>query len=103
MKTKVCCEVSARGVHTFFLIHNGQEYYLFNQNYRKGVQQYYAKGVSLDEAINFSKSRRDSSVVRTMSKIPMYIKSVEKEYGIQIFEQTKRKNKNYSGSVVQCA
>lgn len=99
MKTKVYCEVSARGEHTFSLIHEGQEYYLFKQNYRRSVQRYYGKGVLLDEAINFSKSHKDCSVERTMTKIPMYIKYVEKEYGIQIFERTKRKNGHHSRAI----
>lgn len=103
MKTRICCEVLERGEHTFFLIHEGQEYYLFKQNYRKGVQRYFGKGVLLDEAINFSKSHKDCSVERTMTKIPMYIKYVEKEYGIQIFEQTKRKYGRRSASLAPCA
>ena len=36
----IYCEPTARGVHTFFLVVNGKEYYLFSQNYRKGVHAY---------------------------------------------------------------
>ena len=101
MKTKIYCETSIKGAHSFFMINNGQEYYLFSQDYRKGVQEYYSRGVSLDEAINFAKSRKDNAIRRTMSKIPMYVKYIEKEYGKEVLEQTKRKNRY--NNIVKCA
>ncbi len=102
MKTRICCEVSARGEHTFSLIHGGQAYYLFKQNYRRGVEKYFGKGVLLDEAMNFAKSHHDCAVERTMTKIPMFIKYVEKEYGIQVFERTKRKYGHHGAGLVPC-
>lgn len=102
MKTIIYCKATECGVHSFFMVSNGQEYYLFSQDYRRGVQQYYSKGVSLDESINFSKSHKDSAIERTMSKIPMYIQYIEKEYGIAILERTKKRSRCCNFSMVRC-
>ena len=46
--------------------------------------------------MNYSKAHNDSAVIRTMKKIPMYVKYVEKEYAIEVLEQTKKRNsQNY--------
>lgn len=103
MKNMIYCEPTARGVHTFFLVVNGKEYYLFSQNYRKGVHAYYSKGVSLTQAVNYSKTHNDSALIRTMSKLPMYIKYVEKEYGIEVLERTKKKSRCLGYEMTQCA
>lgn len=102
MKAMIYC-VKKQGVHSFFMMFGRKEYYLFSQNYRKGVQNFYNRGVSLNESIDFSKAHNDSAVMRTMSKIPMYIKYIEKDYGIEVFEKTKKKNRCYSFSMNKCA
>lgn len=93
MKTTIYCKPTAQGIHSFYLITDAREYFLFSQNYRKGVQSYFSKGVRLDQARNYSKSNSDSAIIKTMNKLPMYIKYIEKEYGICILEQTKKKEK----------
>ena len=95
MKTMIYCRSTNKGVHTFYLNADGIEYYLFHQNYRKGVSNYYRNGVSLDYAINFGRSKKDDALMRTMQKLPMYLKYAEKEYGIQVLNQTIKKNKKY--------
>lgn len=96
MKATIYCEPTSKGVHSFYLIASGTEYYLFSQDYRKGVHEYFGKGVRIDKATDFSKSRRDAAIMRTMTKIPMYIRYVEKEYGVEVLERTKRKNRRSS-------
>lgn len=93
MKATIYCEPTSKGVHSFFLITAEEKYFLFSQDYRQGVHDYYKKGVLLEEATNFSKSHRDNAIRRTMTKIPMYIKYIEKEYGVEILEQTKKRNR----------
>ena len=104
MKAMIYCEPTERGVHSFFLMAGGKEYFLFNQDYRKGVQEYFNKGVSLSQAMNYSKAHNDSALIRTMTKLPMYIKYIEREYEIEILEQTKKRNrKNYHFYELKCA
>lgn len=98
MQDTIYCKTTSQGTSTFYLKTTKGEYFLFNQNYRKGVNDYYRKGVSLDNATNYSKSKFDSAIIRTMSKIFMYIKYVEKEYEVEVLKQTIKKNKKYSKS-----
>lgn len=100
LKTVIYCKPTASGVHSFYMIQNGQEYFLFSQDYRKGVQEYFSKGVTLNESLNFSRTRNDSALNRTMTKIPSYIRYIEKEYDIVVLEQTKKKCKY---SKLKCA
>lgn len=102
MMTTIYCEQTERGVHSFFMVNDGYEYYLFSQNYRKGVQEYYSRGVSLNESINYSRAHKDSAIEHTMSKIPMYVKYIEKEYGIEVLEKTKKKNRYCNFSMNRC-
>ena len=77
--------------HDFFLSEEGKEYYLFTQKKRKGVGDFYKGGMPLDRAINHSFGKRDTAIHRTMDKIILYIKYVEKENGIPILRKTKKK------------
>ncbi len=98
MKTTIFCKSNGDGIHSFYLVTKNDEYFLFNQNYRKGVQQYFGQGVLLHEATDYSKAHRDEALAKTMTKLPMYIRYIEKEHGIEILEKTKRKNdKGYRG------
>ena len=91
MKSTIYCTVSDKGLHSFYLTQNTNRYYLFTQNYRKSVHNYYKNGVSLEDAVNFNKSNHDTALMHTMDKLPAYIKYVEKEYEIIVFEKTRRK------------
>lgn len=104
MKTKIYCESTGNGMQAFYLTVGSYGYYLFSQSYRRGVQQYFSKGVSIDQSMNYSRAHRDDALIRTMTKIPMYVNYIEKEYGIEVFEQTKKKNgNNYRFSATKCA
>ena len=100
MKTKIYCVVTAKGVHSFYLQHENIRYYLFNQNYRKSVQRYYSKGVSLADATNFNKAHHDEALMNTMEKLPSHIRYIEKEYGIAVYKKTKVKNSKKTTSKV---
>lgn len=101
MKTSIYCKPTAKGVHSFYLIVGNDEFFLFSQAYRKGVEEYYGKGVRIDESMRYSRAHKDSAITRTMDKIPMYVRYVEREYDIEVFERTKRKNAR--GLKMRCA
>lgn len=92
MKTFIYCQNKEHGIHTFYLRAEGQTYLLFRQPYHKGVGNYFGSGVSVSEAIDHTKGRRDHTLQKTMTKMPAYIRYLEKEYGIEILEQTKKRN-----------
>jgi len=96
MKTTIYCKPTAKGVHSFYLIVGTEEFFLFSQAYRKGVEEYYGRGVRINESMKYSRAHNDSAITRTMDKIPMYVKYIEKEYAIEVLEQTKkRSSQNY--------
>lgn len=39
--------------------------------------------------MKYSRAHNDSAITRTMDKIPMYVRYIEKEYAIEVLEQTK--------------
>lgn len=92
MKTTIYCKPTSQGIHSFYLKNGNEEYFLFCQSFRKGVQDYYGCGVHLDKARDYSKSNHDEAIRRTMTKLPIYIKYIEKEYGVTILNKTKKKN-----------
>ena len=101
MKTTIYCRPTAKGVHSFYLMVGTEEFFLFSQAYRKGVEEYYGKGVRINESMKYSRAHNDSVIIRTMDKIPMYVKYIEKEYAIEILEQTKKRSEqNYK---MRCA
>ena len=92
MKTNVICKIDAQGKHSFYLNVAGERYYLFQQNFYRGVNEYYKNGVSLDLAMSFAHSHKDNAIIRTMQKLPVYIRYIEKEYSITVFNKTAKRN-----------
>ena len=96
MKATIYCRATDKGIHTFYLRSEGCDYYLFRQNYRRGVDEYFKGGVILERAIDFGKSRQNEAIQRTMQKLPSYIKYIEKEYEVVIFDKrANQKSKTY--------
>ena len=77
--------------HDFYIRVDGNDYFLFRQPYRKGVNQYFGNGVQLDRALRNNWNKLDRAILRTIDKLPTYIKYIEKEYGLTILERTKRR------------
>lgn len=89
MTTTIFCR-PYNGKNNFYLDDGSRVYYLFSQNYRFGVKEYYKNGVCLKDAMDMSKSKKDIGILKTMEKLPKYIKYIEEEYEIEILEKTKR-------------
>ncbi len=101
MKSRIFCKTTGKGIHSFYLTYKGESYFLFNQDYRRGVNEHFSGvGLHIDGALNFSKANGDSALQRTIAKLPMYIKYVEKEYGICVLKQTYKKNQKFAGKRV---
>lgn len=98
MNTKIYCKTTRKGEHSFYLVTNSSEYFLFTQAYRRGVQKYFRNGICLEEIYDFSKAKRDNAIIRTFCKLPNYIRYVENEYGIIVLKQTMRKHQHSGNS-----
>ena len=92
MANMIFCKTTAKGVQSFYVSANGETHYLFSQSFRRGVKNYYERGVYISEAINFTKAKGNTAVVHTMEKLPAYIRYIEREYGIAVLRKTARKN-----------
>lgn len=92
MKNTIYCKPTAKGIHSFYLITETDTYFLFSQNYRRGVNKFFADGVCLDMALEIFRANGDSAIIRTMKKLPTYIKYLESEYGIEVLRKTAKKN-----------
>ena len=64
------------------------EYYLFSQRYRMCVEDYYGAGIPLNKAIDYSKCRRNHVIAKTMEKLRIWIRYVEKDFEIAIMDKT---------------
>lgn len=98
MKAFISCRTTSQGIHSFYLTYCGQELFLFQQNYRHGVDEFFSKGVELNQAIRFSHAHHDSAIIRTMEKLPLYIRYIEKEHAIAVLDQTIKTNTRYGHS-----
>jgi hypothetical protein len=87
MASKIFSKITEKGKQSLYLKTNGKEYYLFSQNYRRSVKEYYSTPITVDLALDFSYAR-GHAVRRTMEKLRSYIPYVEKEYGISVLNKT---------------
>ena len=95
MRNSIYCKVTGKGIHSFYLENKNGKYFLFNQNYSKSAKEFFENGVNLNEAMDFSRSRGDTVLKKTMSKLPMYIRFIEKDCDIEILNSAiKKKSKN---------
>lgn len=62
MKIKIYCKPTDKGVHSFYLVMDNDEFFLFSQAYRKGVEEYYGKGVRIDESMKYSRAHNGVSI-----------------------------------------
>ena len=65
MAVIVSCKPTAKGTHSFYLETGGKIHFLFSQDYRRGVNEYFRKGVRIDNAINFSRAKGNTALLHT--------------------------------------
>lgn len=94
MKT-IYCITTDKDEQTFYLCDGGKEYYLFRQKYRVSVKEFFGKGVDLVMALS-AKASHSEAVRRTAEKLVPYIKYIESEMGIVVFNK-KNARKDYRG------
>ena len=93
MSTTIYCRPTAKGVHSLFAEVNGSSHFLFSQEYRRGVKEFFADGVSLNRAIDQSYAKNNTAIHHTMDKLIPSLRYIEREYNIEILNKTKEKNR----------
>ena len=91
MKTTIICRTTAKDTASFYIRSGNKQYFLFNQPFRRSVKQFFQNGVLLNRALDPSHAYGNRALIRTMRKLPAYIRYIEKEEGVLFFTQTKRK------------
>ncbi len=86
--TRIYCQ-EKNGMHEFYMTIDRNDYYLFSQKYRVGVDSFYKGGVQLDKGIRHGIGRTDCAIHRTMDKVKRHIRYIEQEYDLVILEKTK--------------
>ena len=92
MSATIFCRTTDKAVHSFYLTANGQTHFLFSQSFRRGVKNFFQRGVCINLALDHARACGDHAVLNTMDKLPSYIRYVEREYGLQVLRQTIRKS-----------
>lgn len=90
MISKIYCTKSAQGINSFFVQQGSKSYFLFNQRYRKSVANYFENGVCLNDTMHFGKICNNVAIAHTMEKLPAYIRYVEKEYELSIYNKKQK-------------
>lgn len=90
MKAKIFCVATNKGIQSFYVRLGGEEYFLFDQGYRKSNKVYFCNGVTVDDIGNFS-TAHSTAVSNTLEKLPFYIREVERRFGIAIYDRTKER------------
>lgn len=101
MTVKIICKSDRTKTHSFYVIHKHHEYYLFSQDMNRSIWMFFKKGTPLNRAIDYSYADENTKLIKTMEKIRLCLKYIEREEGISIFNKTKRK---YQGRrAIACA
>lgn len=90
MKAKIYCRPVAKDVHEFYLMADGEKYYLFEQRFYLSTHAYFKKGVQVEDVGDFRKA--STLVVRnTLEKLPKYLKKLKKRYALSFCEKKRAK------------
>lgn len=89
MQAKIFCRTVAKGKQSFYVTVEGKRYYLFTQDYRVSNKEFFQNGVCISEINNYS-GVHSTAVKRTLDKLPVYIRYIEKEFGVAIYKKTRK-------------
>ena len=78
MKNKISVSKSNNKIH-FYLWSGGKQYYMFSQDFSKGVYEFFRNGRAESELHSYKAWHKNPRLDKTIEKIPMYIRYVMKE------------------------
>ena len=95
MKPIIICKRETNQKQTFYMIYGMKEYYLLSQKYSRSVDEEFSKGVEFTRTHISNKGKRNYLIMKTMEKLYLAIRYIEKEQNMAILEKTNRKTKNH--------
>ena len=78
MKNKITVTKNNNNLN-FYLLSGGKRYYLFTQDFSKGVYKFFQSGRSESELHKYKLWRKNPRLDKTIEKIPLYTRYVLKE------------------------
>lgn len=89
MTAKILCKKVDFNTQAFYAELAGKKYFLFNRAYSSACREFFKNGYYLTDNVSPRKACGDVKIV--LDKIPSQIRYIEKEYGVEMYEKTKRK------------
>ena len=86
------CTQPIRGALYFFVVSEGERYYLFGQSFRPSLWNRYRFGVQLDDALDWDKCRHNPAGRKVCEKLFKALPYIEKEYGVVLLRRSGRKS-----------
>lgn len=80
MKDKIIVENKSEYLHFYLKNSKCGKLYLFSQRFSRGVFEFFNKERSISEILKFRRWNRNPRLDKTISKIPIYMRYVEREY-----------------------
>ena len=74
----------------FYLTFEGEQYWLFSQDYSMSVYDYFKFGRSLEELRNHSFWRSNPRLAKTIDRIPTMVRYIRKEYELPLCDGRRR-------------
>ena len=72
------------GIINFYLVTKAGRYFLFSQDFSKGVFEFFRRGKSFGELRSFKRWRKNPRLDKTIEKLPLYVQYVLKEEGLAL-------------------
>lgn len=79
MTNRIIVDNSEYGRLRFYYVREGVAHYMFSQKFTSGVYRYFRYGVTEREVRRFRHWDRNPRLDKTIEKIPVWIRSLEKE------------------------
>ena len=87
MSKFIVCKTTGKSEQSYFLEMDNKLYFLFKQDYRVSNKEYYAKGVNVNDAVDYSKTHSEATR-NTMERLRKALTRLEKETGIAVWDKT---------------
>ena len=101
--TTIKCRIDSKsGNLDFYAECSGESRYIFTRKFRKTLFGYFKNGVSVYKLFELGRAHGNEVVINTTLQLREALKYLEKEYGIQIFDNRRdssisyRRRKEYS-------
>ncbi len=96
-QTTIRCKCNYRGNLDFYISRGDEEFFLYTQNFKNIVYDFYKRGVGIRKALDHSQAGDYVALHKTMDKLFKVIKYVEKDECVSFLDRTQmRKERKWA-------